>query len=72
MRSKKGRPNGRECAVARAALSTLRERERGQRKNMASAAPAIAPVMAMWRDAQQKGIRLIDLERRAHFARLES
>lgn len=39
---------------------------------MASAAPAIAPVMAMWRDAQQRGIRLIDLERRAHFARLES
>lgn len=39
---------------------------------MASAAPMIAPVVAMWRDAQQSGIRLINLERRARFARIES
>ncbi|MBL1257038.1 hypothetical protein JJT62_09380 [Methylocystis sp. Sn-Cys] len=69
---KKRRPSGRDCVLAGAALSSLKERERHERKIMASAAPMIAPVVAMWRDAQQSGIRLINLERRARFARLES
>jgi hypothetical protein len=72
LNNKRRRPNGRDCVLARAALSSLSERETGGQANTASATPLIAPVLAMWRDAQQSGIRLIDLERRARFARLDS
>jgi hypothetical protein len=50
----------------------MNERESLNQQSMASAAPSIAPVVSMWRDAQRSGIRLIDLERRANFARLGS
>ncbi|QGM99443.1 hypothetical protein [Methylocystis parvus] len=66
----KKRPSGRDCALAQSALETLKERERREQELVASASPAIAPVVAMWRDARKGAIRLIDLERRARFARL--
>lgn len=61
------RPNGREGALARAALAALKAREERENDVAASAVSALAP---MWRGAQQGAIRLIDLERRARFARL--
>ncbi|WP_457797388.1 hypothetical protein [Methylocystis sp. S23] len=66
----KKRPSGRDCALAQSTLEFLKERELRERELVASASPAIAPVVAMWRDARRGAIRLIDLERRARFARL--
>jgi hypothetical protein len=70
----KKRPSGRDCALAQSALATMKLKEREQRDQelVASATPAMAPVVAMWRDARKGAIRLIDLERRARFARLAS
>lgn len=65
------RPSGRERALAHAALETLKKDERREREIVASGgALALAPVAAIWRGAERGAIRLIDLERRARFARL--
>jgi hypothetical protein len=60
------RPDGRKCVLARAALATLKDQELRERET-AAAAPtqAFAPVL---RGMAGRGIRLIDLERRARFA----
>jgi len=71
----KRRPNGREGVVAGAALESMAEsesREAGPPPGLAALA-ALAPGMGAsldsWRDKRQGVIRLIDLERRARFAR---
>lgn len=66
------RPSGRDCALAQSALEKMQQCELREREFVASATPAIAPVVTMWRDASRSAIRLIDLERRARFARLAS
>jgi hypothetical protein len=63
----RNRPSGRDCALAQATLATLKESETPGRDALVAAAPA-----AIWREAQQRAIRLIDLERRARFARVAS
>jgi hypothetical protein len=68
----KKRPSSRDCALAQSTLELMQEREQRERDLAVSASPAIAPVIAMWRDARKGAIRLIDLERRAQFARLAS
>lgn len=67
MMSGKTRPNGRNCMLAQAALATLNEQESREKEVAAIPALALAPV---WREAKDGAIRLIDLERRARFARL--
>ncbi len=69
---RKKRPSGRDCALAQSALATLSEREQREQELVISASPGVGPVAAKWRDAHQGVIRLIDLERRARFARLAS
>jgi len=64
------RPSGRDCALAQSALATVQERERREQELAASSARA--PAFAILRNAQKGAIRLIDLERRAQFARLAS
>lgn len=68
--SGKRQPKGCESAVAHATLATLNERETREREIASAAALSLAPVSAMWRDTRRGAIRLIDLERRARFARL--
>jgi hypothetical protein len=68
---KKKRPSGRECALAHSTLEFLKERDQHERDHVA-ATQAIAPVVAMFREAKRDAIRLIDLERRARFSRLAS
>ncbi|PPD41675.1 MAG: hypothetical protein CTY15_13265 [Methylocystis sp.] len=64
------RPTGRESALAQAALETLKQEETRENEIAATAPLRIAPVAAIWRSAGRGAIRLIDLERRARFARL--
>jgi hypothetical protein len=61
--SKQGRPNGRQSALARAGLDALRAQEEREKETRRA---LFAPLVAKPRAA----IRLIDLERRAQFARL--
>ncbi len=61
--SKQGRPNGRQSALARAALDALKAQEEREKETTVC---ILAPLSARPRAA----IRLIDLERRAQFARL--
>lgn len=61
------RPDGWKCVLAQAALSTLKEKERHERE-MAFGS-MLAPAL---RGVAHGAIRLIDLERRARFARLAS
>jgi hypothetical protein len=69
---KRKRPSGRDCALAQSTLEKMNEREGREQEAFAWANPAIAPVVAIWRDGRSGAIRLIDLERRARFARLAS
>lgn len=68
---KRKRPSGRECALAHSTLELLKERDQRER-DLATASPAVGPVVALLRDAKRGAIRLIDLERRARFVRLAS
>lgn len=63
---KKRRPSGRENIIASAALEDLQARERRDAGMRALAARA--PV-TVWTAERARAIRLIDLERRARFAR---
>jgi hypothetical protein len=69
---KRKRPSGRDCALAQSTLEKINEREGHEQDVFASANSAVAPVVAIWRDGRSEAIRLIDLERRARFARLAS
>ncbi len=61
---KRRRPDGRENLVASAALETLRTRAGGE-----AAMAALAALVPGWRAERHGAIRLINLERRARFAR---
>jgi hypothetical protein len=63
----KKRPDGRKSVLAQAALATLAEGEAREREAVSLPALGFA---SLWRDAHSKAIRLIDLERRARFARV--
>jgi len=68
---RKRKPSGRDSVVAGATLESLNARERtrpGEAPGMAALA-AIVPAAPLWRDNDQRVIRLIDLERRARFSR---
>lgn len=68
---RKRKPNGRESIVAAATLESMIEREGREAApppGMAALA-ALAPGMGSWREKHRGVIRLIDLERRARFAR---
>lgn len=72
---RKRKPNGRESIVAVATLESMIARESRE----AAPPPGMAALVALspdvdsrmdsWRDKRQGVIRLIDLERRARFAR---
>ncbi len=64
------RPDGRQCLLAQTALTRLNQRERRERELTSSNAPF--PFAAAWVEARRGAIRLIDLERRARFARVAS
>lgn len=67
----KRKPNGRESIVAAATLESMIEREGREAApppGMAALA-ALAPDIGPWRERREGVIRLINLERRARFAR---
>ncbi|MEF3366306.1 hypothetical protein V3H18_07145 [Methylocystis sp. 9N] len=67
---RKRKLNGRESIVAAAALESMNEREGREAAPPGMAAlAALAPGMRSWRETRRGVIRLIDLERRARFAR---
>ncbi|TLG79221.1 hypothetical protein [Methylocystis sp. B8] len=68
---RKRKPSGRESVVAGATLESLMKREDAQPSHAPGMAAlvAIVPGTALWRENDQRVIRLIDLERRARFSR---
>ncbi|WP_363349308.1 hypothetical protein [Methylocystis echinoides] len=64
-------PSGRSCALAQAALATLKTREKQERSIVVASGATLGP-LGLWRDVQGGAIRLIDLERRARFPRVAS
>jgi hypothetical protein len=64
---RKRRPSGRENIVAGSMLETMREQETREKDVALS---SVLSGMAEWRGARRGVIRLINLERRARFARL--
>lgn len=66
------RPSGRDAALAQAMLAAIAEKERRAADVDAPPGTPVLPALALRRWAPRRDIRLIDLERRAHFARLAS
>lgn len=64
---RKRRPSGRESLVASAALEAMNGRETRHRE--AAELSAFVPGTATWSGSNRGAIRLINLERRARFAR---
>lgn len=66
------KPSGRDCVLAGATLDSLMESDSLQAGNAPgmAALAALVPGAAVWRrENRRSDIRLIDLERRARFAR---